>query len=165
MTSEPAAEIGMNVTIVYDSVFGNTAAIARAIADAATPGHAVRLLAVAEARSLSLTDIDLLVVGSPTRGFRPTPAIDEFVGGLAAGDGRRAAAFDTRLDPEQIHPAPLRWVVNAGGYAAERIAHELERKGFAVASGHGGFLVGGTEGPLGDGELERAKAWMTALLG
>lgn len=155
----------MNVTIVYDSVFGNTAAIAREMASEAADGHAVRVVAVSETPDLSLDGVDLLVVGSPTRGFRPTPAIDEFVGGLAAVEGRRAAVFDTRLAPEEIHPAPLRWVVNAGGYAAQRIRQALEQRGYAVAAEEGGFLVTGTEGPLKDGEAERARAWVRGLLG
>ncbi len=153
----------MNSVIVYDSVFGNTAAVAKAIA-AALEGHGVvRLLPVTEARSLDLTSVDLLIVGSPTRGFRPTPATDEFIAGLPTGTAIRAAAFDTRLDAEQIHPAPLRWVVNAGGYAAQRIAHGLRDKGFSVHAKEGDFVVTGTEGPLKPGELERAAEWAKAL--
>lgn len=153
----------MNVTIVYDSVFGNTGAIAKAMADALVPGHVVRLLPVAEAAGIGTNDIDLLVVGSPTRGFRPTPAIDEFAGSLAGGHGRRAAVFDTRLDMEEIHPAPLRWVISAGGYAAQRIAQDLERHGYIIADS-AGFMVTGTEGPLKAGEVERAQAWVLGLV-
>lgn len=152
----------MNVTIVFDSVFGNTAAIAREMARALEPVHTVRLLAVGEAKALTTAGIDLLIVGSPTRGFRPTPAIDEFAGGTLAGHGHRAAVFDTRLDAEEIHPAPLRWVINAGGYAAQRIAQDLERHGFTIA-GSAGFLVTGTEGPLKAGEVERAQEWARSL--
>jgi flavodoxin len=153
----------MNVTIVYDSVFGNTAAIAKEMAGALEAGHQVRLLPVAEAVGIGTDDIDLLIVGSPTRGFRPTPAIDEFAGGLAGGSGRRAAVFDTRLDMEEIHPAPLRWVISAGGYAAQRIAQDLERHGYVIADS-AGFLVTGTEGPLKDGEVERAREWVRGLV-
>lgn len=153
----------MKATIVYDSVFGNTATIAREMAEALATEHTVRLLAVGEAAGLSPEGIDLLIIGSPTRGFRPTPAIDEFAGGIASGHGHRAAVFDTRLDAEEIHPAPLRWVINAGGYAAQRIAQDLERNGFTIADS-AGFLVTGTEGPLKDGEAERARAWVRGLV-
>ena len=34
----------MNVTIVYDSVFGNTGTIAKVMAEALSPHHQVRLL-------------------------------------------------------------------------------------------------------------------------
>ncbi|HEY9011572.1 MAG TPA: flavodoxin domain-containing protein [Devosia sp.] len=155
----------MNTLIVYDSVFGNTAQVAKSIAAALEPAGTVRLVPAQEARDLSLNDIDLLIVGSPTRGFRPTPAIDEILADLSPPDGRmvRAAAFDTRLDANEIHPAPLRWVVNAGGYAAQRIAHDLKQDGFAVAESQGDFAVQGTEGPLKPGELERAAAWARNL--
>lgn len=153
----------MNVTIVFDSVFGNTAAIAREMAAALEPANAVRLLPVADASGLTAAGIDLLIVGSPTRGFRPTPAIDEFSGSLVSGHGHRAAVFDTRLDAEEIHPAPLRWVINAGGYAAQRIAQDLERHGFTIADS-AGFLVTGTEGPLKAGEVERAREWALSLV-
>lgn len=156
----------MSIAIVYDSIFGNTAEIAKAIAAELEASKTVRLLAVWEAKSIDLGDVDLLLVGSPTRGFRPTPATVEFIEGLAAtaGAGRRAAAFDTRMNTEEIHPAPLRWVVEAGGYAADRIAAMLDRKGFAPAGPDAGFLVGGTEGPLKPGEIERARVWARSLL-
>lgn len=153
----------MNVTIVYDSVFGNTATIAKQIAGALEANHQVRLLPVGEAKDLAPDGIDLLIVGSPTRGFRPTPAIDEFSGGIVSGPGHKAAVFDTRLDAEEIHPAPLRWVVHAGGYAAQRIAQDLERRGYAM-TGEAGFLVTGTEGPLKDGEAARAADWARSLV-
>lgn len=155
----------MTAVIIYDSIFGNTAAIAKAIAAALEAKGPVRLVSASDAKGLSLEDADLLVVGSPTRGFRPTPAIDEIIAGLDAPAGRRlhAAVFDTRLDAEQIHPAPLRWVVNAGGYAAQRIAQALRERGFEVMGAEGDFMVTGTEGPLKPGELERAGKWARTI--
>ena len=155
----------MTIVIIYDSIFGNTAAIAKAIAAALELKGPVRLLSASEAKTVSLEDTDLLVVGSPTRGFRPTPAIDEILAGLELPAGRtlRAAVFDTRLDAAEIHPAPLRWVVNAGGYAAQRIAHALRERGFEVTGTEGDFVVTGTEGPLKPGELERAADWARTL--
>jgi flavodoxin len=150
----------MKITIVYDSIFGNTAQVAEAIAVALRVSHTVWLRTVQEAKSADLADTDLLIVGSPTRGFRPTPAISEYVEGLGTiGTGKTAAAFDTRLDLETIQPPPLRWVVDAGGYAATRIAASLARHGFSVSPDTPGFLVTGTEGPLKPHELERAAAW------
>lgn len=154
----------MMIGIVFDSVFGNTAQIARAIAAELQTSHEVRLAPVAETSSLDVSAMDLLIVGSPTRGFRPTPAITEFIGGLSDAAGRSAAAFDTRLNPEDIHPAPLRWVVQAGGYAADRIGVELGEKGYDLKGAPGDFLVSGTEGPLKPGEVERAKEWARSLV-
>jgi flavodoxin len=153
----------MRTIIVYDSVFGNTADIARAIAAACESAGPARLVPVAETGDLDLSDIDLLIVGSPTRGFNATPAINEFLSGLPqSAPGLRAAAFDTRMAKEAIHPAPLRWVVEAGGYAAQRIAHALEGKGFALAD-TAGFEVTGQEGPLKPDELAHASAWAHRL--
>ena len=69
-------------------------------------------------------------------------------------DGRsaRAASFDTRLD----RAAAL------AGSAARGIARRLRRRRYAVV-GSGSFLVKDSEGPLEDGELERARAWGAEL--
>ncbi|WP_421760938.1 flavodoxin family protein [Devosia sp.] len=155
----------MAIVIVYDSIFGNTQKIAEAIAVGLAGKGEVRLVRVNDAARLDLTDVDCLIVGSPTRGFNATPSTSDFVEGLDAilAAARKAAAFDTRLDPEDIKPAPLRWVVHAGGYAADRIAAGLKRKGFTFLGEPEGFRVGGTEGPMKPGELERATAWAAAL--
>ena len=157
----------MAIVIVYDSIYGNTRQIAEAIAAGLEGKGEVRLMPVWNARSIDLSDVECLIVGSPTRGFNATPAISEFTAGLDAAKAARrlAAAFDTRLNLDDIHPEPLRWVVSAGGYAAERIAKGLVHKGFAVKGTGEGFLVGGTEGPLKPGEIERARAWAATLIG
>ncbi len=153
----------MKIRIVYDSIFGNTALIAKAIADRLAAGHDVTASTVQEARGSDLVDTDLLIVGSPTRGFQPTPGIAEYLASLAPMPGA-TAVFDTRLDPETINPPPLRWVVEVGGYAADRMASALRHRGLAVRQEHGAFLVGGTEGPLNPGELERAADWASRLV-
>jgi flavodoxin len=154
----------MTVALVYDSVFGNTAEIARAIARGLEAGgQAVTLLPVAEIGDFDPTGYELIVAGSPTRGFAATPALAEFIAGLPE-TSVRVAAFDTRLDLDTIHPAPLRWVVNAGGYAASRIGEALKRKGYALQEPLGDFKVSGTEGPLVTGEIERAEAWGKGLV-
>ncbi len=153
----------MKIAIVYDSVFGNTGKVAEAMAEALRPGNEVMLLTVQDARSADLSATDLLIVGSPTRGFRPTPMISDYVEGLTARSGKAAAAFDTRIASETIHPAPLRWVVEAGGYAATRIAASLKEHGFTLSGESAGFVVTGTEGPLKEHELERAKTWALSL--
>lgn len=155
----------MKIALIYDSIYGNTARIAETVAAALKERHTVQMMTVQEARGLDLADVDLLIVGSPTRGFRPTPMISEYVEGLgSAGVGKKAAAFDTRLDLETVEPAPLRWVIDVGGYAAKRVAASLERDGFTL-SDTAGFLVSGTEGPLKAGELERAASWGLSLAG
>lgn len=154
----------MNVTIVYDSIFGNTASLARRVASALENGNHVTLATVQEARELDLADTDLLIVGSPTRGFEPTPQIREYLAGLRDFPrGMEAAVFDTRLDLETVRPAPLRMVMHLGGYAASRMAYALKERGIELRGDPGAFLVSGSEGPLKPDELERAGAWASGL--
>jgi flavodoxin len=157
----------LKAIVIYDSVFGNTATVARAIGEALeAAGATVRVVAVTDARPEDVDGADLLVAGSPTRGFMPTPAMREFVGRLGHDRcrGLTAAAFDTRLDLETVHPAPLRWVMDVGGYAASRLQAELVEMGCSKPSEPAGFLVMGAEGPLKDGELARAADWARGLL-
>lgn len=152
----------MPILIVYDSIFGNTGQIARAMADELSKTHQTRLASVQDARDIDLSGFDLFIVGSPTRGFRPTPEIQEFASRPDLSG--RAATFDTRIDLETIEPAPLRWVVQAGGYAAERLARELTEQGCVLVGDTAGFVVTGQEGPLKDGEIERAARWARGLV-
>lgn len=154
----------MRIAIIHDSVFGNTSIIAEAIARSARELGDVTLIGVRDAGAFDPGAFDLLLIGSPTRGFAPTPAIAEFTAGLPAGT-IRAAAFDTRLDPDHIQPAPLRWVIQVGGYAANRIADTLREKGYEVLVPNGDFEVEGAEGPLKAGEVERAEAWLKQIAG
>ena len=87
----------MKSLIVYDSVYGNTETIAKAIGDAID--GKVKMLCVREVNSLKLKTLDLLIVGSPTQGGKPTRAIQGFLNQFAtsAFQGTRVTAFDTRL--------------------------------------------------------------------
>ena len=67
----------MKVLIVYDSVYGNTEKIARAIGGAITGD--VKVLRAGEVNRAELEPIDLLIVGSPTQGFRPTMPVQSFI--------------------------------------------------------------------------------------
>lgn len=151
----------MKVLVIYDSVFGNTEKVARAIAEGLRKKAAVELKRPAEAAPDGLAGFDLLVVGSPTRGFRPTEGLAALLHQLPPGalKGRRAAAFDTRIRAETIKQAPLRFLVNTGGYAAKKIADRLRKAGAEIATTPQGFFVEDTEGPLEPAELERAAAW------
>jgi flavodoxin len=156
----------MNAVVVYDSVFGNTAAVAKAIARGLEGGATVLLLRAADARPEHLSGADLLVVGSPTRGFRPTPDVANLIRSIPAKEltGTRGAAFDTRLDLAYVEPSAVRLLVKTGGYAAKRISAGLQKAGATLVAPPEGFLVQGTEGPLGQGEEARAEAWAAALL-
>jgi flavodoxin len=155
----------MNVTIVYDSIFGNTAKVAQAVAERLGSENQVRLATVQEAKGVELSDTDLLIIGSPTRGFQPTPQIQEYLAELVRfPTGMVAAVFDTRLDLETVQPAPLRWVIEVGGYADQRMVAALQSHGIEVRGDPGAFLVSGNDGPLKAGEIERAHGWADTLV-
>lgn len=146
----------MKALIVYDSVYGNTEKIARAIAEAITPSGEVKVLRAGEANPSELESTDLLIVGSPTHGGRPTPAVQEFLNKVTKlPQAINIAAFDTRSQTK---------LVKIFGYAAGRIAGNLERKGGALIASPEGFFVTGTKGPLKEGELERATGWVKGIL-
>jgi len=50
------------------------------------------------------------------------------------------------------------------GYAAKPIAGMLKKKGGSLVQQPEGFYVKDSEGPLKDGELERAARWAQSLL-
>lgn len=147
----------MNALIVYDSVYGNTEKIARAIAAALTPSGEVKVLRPGELNPSELQAVDLLIVGSPTQGGRPTPAIQDFLNKVSepAIKGINVAAFDTRFSTK---------LVGIFGYAAGKIAESLKRKGGTLILPPEPFFVKGKEGPLKEGELERATGWAKRLL-
>lgn len=161
----------MKAMVIYDSQFGNTAQIAQAIAEGL--GEAlgnpddVQMCHVANARPENLAGLDMLIVGSPTQKFRPTPATKSWLKSLPknALRGARVAAFDTRITEAEINAhGVLAKFVDIFGYAAQPIADGLQKKGGQEAARPEGFYVGGTEGPLLAGELERAAEWARQIL-
>ena len=110
----------------------------------------------------------MLVVGSPTQRFSSTTAIRDFLKGIPkkALAGVSVAGFDTRLTEDELHAhgAMLGKLVDWFGYAAPRISEGLEKRGGHVAMPPEGFYVGGTEGPLLEGELDRAADWARQIL-
>jgi hypothetical protein len=159
----------MNAIVVYESHWGNTAAVARAIAEGIGPD--ARALSTAEATATVCAGANLIVAGAPLLGFSlPTdgmlqslatnaaggpapdlshPAMRAWLAGLPAGHGR-AAAFETRI-----------WW--SPGSAAKTILRELDRAGYASLAKPGRFIVQGKYGPLREGELARAQSWGAEL--
>ena len=107
--------------IVYDSIYGNTEKIARAIAGALTPSGEVKVLRPGEVNPSELESVDLLVVGSPTQGGRATPAIQEFLSKIPSNALKNVsvASFDTRFSTR---------LVGIFGYAAGKIADSLKKR-------------------------------------
>ncbi|WP_086830437.1 flavodoxin domain-containing protein [Streptomyces sp. NRRL B-24572] len=178
----------MRAVIVYESLFGNTREIADAIGEGVQQAHPdaeVECVAVADALPERIGPTDLLVVGGPTHMRGMTTGMSRKMGLKteekeaekaerpftpeegAEGPGVRswfhdtlpkahtgthaAAAFDTRAD------------MRLAGAAAVGIARRLRGHGYELVAEPEGFIIEDTEGPLREGELDRARAWGAAL--
>jgi hypothetical protein len=156
--------------VVYESLWGNTAAIAKAIAEGIGPE--ARALSTAEATPEDAAGADLIVGGAPLLGFSlpneairdgirtnpgngatppdlSAPLMRSWLDGLPRGSGA-CAGFETRI-----------WW--SPGSAAKTIASKLKAAGYRPIAGPGKFIVTGKYGPLKDGEIERARAWGAQL--
>jgi len=152
----------MKAVIIYDSVYSNTEHIAQAIGEGLAGD--VTVVRVGEVNASELKTCDLLIVGSPVHNGRATPAIDALLQQLPAHalEGKGVAAFDTRFELE-AQGIGVRLVMRVVRYAAERIAKALTKKGGRLVAEPEGFIVEHKEGPLKQGELERAKKWAQAI--
>jgi len=149
----------MKIVIAYDSVFGNTARLAQAMAEQFTEN--VLVSRVTDLQPEQLKGVRHLIVGSPTRGFRPTKVMAEFLKQLpeASLTGVKVAAFDTRISTSEAHSHIFTGLAKVFGYAAKPMADLLEKKGGVLVLAPEGFFVRESEGPLLEGELERAVDW------
>jgi flavodoxin len=155
----------MKALIIYDSVCGNTEQIAQAIGQALGSPDQVETLRVNQVVPARLAGTTLLIVGSPTRGFRPTEAVTKFLHAIPRYGliDTKVAAFDTRISVRDIDNRLLYLLVRMFGYAAQPIANKLIKKGGTLVTPPEGFIVKGSEGPLKDGERDRAIAWAKAI--
>lgn len=145
----------MKTLVIYDTLYGYTEKIARAIGVAAD--GEVKVVKVGEAVADEVAAYDFIFVGSPTQGGRHTKAMQAFLNALPveALKNKKAAAFDTRMKS---------WWVKVFGWAANHIADVLKEKGASVVAPGEGFLVKSGKGPLVDGEEKRAGTWAKSLM-
>lgn len=155
----------MSALVVFDSTYGNTEIVARAIAEVLAQRSPVRTLRSEQFRSGHLEGMSLVVVGSPGRSPRPSPGILSWLARLPLGSLQdvRVAAFDTRLDVRG-GGRPLaallgRWF----GYPAPRIERRLLLAGGTLAAPAQGFVLESPLGPPSEGETDRARAWARAF--
>jgi flavodoxin I len=157
----------MKAMVVHDSVFGNTEKVAQAIGQALGSPEDVKVVQVSDAKPEQLVGLTLLIVGSPTRQFSPTGATIGFLKSIPKHGlkGVKVAAFDTRFTESAIEKVRiLAFFVKIFGYAAKPIADRLQKKGGEMVVPPEGFYVGDTEGPLLEGELERAADWAKQII-
>jgi hypothetical protein len=153
--------------VVYESLWGNTEKLARAVASGLGLTMSVELVDT-DAAPATVEGYDLVVVGGPTHAFsmsRPSTreqGVDEKGAPHAPGRGIRewldalppstahtpAAAFDTKVESPRLP-----------GSAAKAALKELTSRGFETPMAPRTFRVHGYEGPIVDGELDAAAAW------
>jgi hypothetical protein len=156
----------MKSLVVYESFYGNTEAVARAIADGLARHGEAQVATVGSVDVAALEDVDLLVVGAPTHAWglpraktRPQrstsssdsipPLVREWLSALPTGGGRLVAAFDT-------HSRGPRFLT---GSAARGIDRRLRRRGWKKVAPPRSFAVMGPAGPLDSAEDIAAAAW------
>src|SRR5215208_6941350 len=146
----------MNALVVYDSQYGDTQRIAQAIADTLGEFGEARAVRLDPTQPVQLQGVDLFILGCPTQGWRPTPAIQSFLEELSSEElrGLTVACFDTRFRLPRLMT----------GSAAKVMARTLQEKGGSLLVEPESFFVKSTEGPLRNGELDRAAAWVRMLI-
>jgi hypothetical protein len=171
----------MHTLIVYESMYGNTHAIADHVGTGLRGSGEVRVVPVGDASPEQLEWADLVVVGGPTHAHSMTSStsrksareaaakpdsgltmdpdaegegLRDWFQALEEAQGKHAAAFDTRIDA----PAMLT------GRASRGIARRLRQHGFEMVAEPESFLVTKTSA-LVDGEADRAVAWGRRLAG
>lgn len=161
----------MRALVVYETMWGNTEKVARAIAAELSRTMSVDVHDVDSAPD-SADGYDLVVVGGPTHAFSmtrpstrhtaveqnhaplsPQRGIREWLGTLEPSTAdTHAATFDTRAQSPRLP-----------GSAARAAKQELRSLGYDIAVKQKSFRVHGYEGPLVDGELDRAAQWAREL--
>jgi hypothetical protein len=160
----------MKAIVVYESLWGNTAAIARAIAEGIGPE--ARAMSTAEATAAVIAGADLIVAGAPVMAFSlPSEKIRQ---GQAQNPGKAPP-------PDLSHPSMRSWLKalppGGGRYAAFEtrvwwspggatggIARGMEQAGHRPIAKPLRFIVSkGGPKALRAGEEEKARAWGAQL--
>jgi flavodoxin len=137
----------MKTLVIYDTNYGNTKKIAKAVASKL--GKDTKTISVADLKKKDLKGVDVLVAGCPVIACSPTEKMSQFLASLKDNElrGIKATSFDTRMK--------LFFFTDA----AKKISKELARAGAAIIVNPQDFYVRKAEGPLRDGEMEKASVW------
>lgn len=154
----------MNILIVYDTVYGNTEKIAKAIYDNVSKIHVVQLKSVDEVIDKDFKTIDFLIMGSPTHGGWYTDnfkvLFENVDGGLFSNV--QTVTFDTSTATED-NRSLYNKLTKMFGNASVRLANQLKSNGAKVIDTKI-FIVEDREGPLRKKEIEHAVEWIESHL-
>jgi hypothetical protein len=155
----------MKAVVVYESHWGNTAAVAHAIAEGLGPE--ARALTTDEADTPAIEGADVIVAGSPVIAFG-LPSERALVGLRSGNAGGPPADVSHRSlrswleelpfgsTPSAAFETRIRW---SPGGATGAIEKGLETAGHRPIAKARKFVVSGQHGPLREGELDRARQW------
>ncbi len=147
----------MNALVVYYSKFGNTQSVAETIAETLRAAGSVRLTDAGQLAASDISHLDLLVVGTPTHVANLPKEVRPILEALPKRvlNGVRVAAFDTSYK--------MNWFLSL--FTASRpLNRKLRQLGGKQIVPPESFFVVEKEGPLFEGELERAKTWAETIL-
>ncbi len=155
--SKLSREGNVDTIIVYGSTFGNTHEIAQAVAKVMEQKGSVRLSRAEQLNGTDFKGADLVIAGFPTHRHGMPETARAMLENLPVGAlrGVGIAAFDTRYRKPK-------WLT---GSAADKLSRKLRKFGGRKVAPPESFFVDGREGPLGKGELERARRWAESILG
>lgn len=167
----------MRALVVYESMFGNTRTVARAIAEGIATVMPVEAVEIESAPTMLPPGVALLVIGGPTHAHGMTTAksrtsaaartgdplvsggsgLREYLASMRAEPGVVAAAFDTRIK------GPILFT----GSAATSATKQLQKVRFKRVEPPRSFVLEGATGPLVDrvskDELDAARDWGASL--
>ena len=155
--------------VVYETRFGNTERVARAVALGLAEHIHVDLVRAGPGVTLA-DDVDLVVVGGPTHAFGLSRPSTRVSAGQQGASGSAAAGSGLREWLETLPPPTASWPATATfdtrvrkpgvpGSAARSAARRLRHAGLPVVVPPMSFWVRGTGGPLLPGEEGRARTW------
>ena len=136
--------------VIYDSNYGNTERVARALAAGLEQGgvetDCVNILGVDVEK---LREYSLIAIGGPTHIASMSKSMKEFLEKISAHDlrGAKGFAFDTR-NPSRFNAFDMNG-------AAKRIEGKMRKMKAKMIRRRESALVEGREGPLHDDILER----------
>jgi Flavodoxin domain len=169
----------MKALVVYESMFGNTHLIADAVAEGLQSAGSAGVCRAHDVTAALLEGVDLVVVGSPTHAWSlpshrtrigavqdvdkhpdhqlapgaTESGVREWLESLPPDVGVCAGIFDTRINKPKV----------LTGTATRSLSRKVRQHGFELIADPESFVVVDTDGPLVDGEIERARNWGMAL--
>jgi flavorubredoxin len=133
--------------VVYDSVYGNTEKVARAIAQGLenSGGIKAEVVRAENADIAGISEYDIIIVGAPTHAWKPSEKVRNFLDRIDPSilHGKKGFAFDTKYKSR------------LAGSAAKKIQSTLSKLGIEIVTESVSAIVKASEGPLEEGTEDK----------